>query len=55
MIINPSVFNSMKKMDWKIIHLFGRFYLCKKYNNATKGIRGLIWTVDYVKRREDKK
>lgn len=50
MFIKKQTIERMKKCDWGVIHLFGRFYLVKKYSPATKGIKGMIWDPVIVKK-----
>jgi len=52
MFIEKRVIESMYRMNWGIIHLFGRLYLTKKYSPATKGIKGKIWIIGIVKGSE---
>lgn len=49
MITNKKLIDELIKCDWGCYHLFGNFYLAKKYSPATKGIKGYIWTIDYAR------
>lgn len=50
MKLKKSLLTRLLDADWGVIHLFGRFYLVKKYSAATKGLRGKIWTIDYLEK-----
>lgn len=47
MKLNKATIEKMYKINWGIYHIFGKFYLVKKYSRPTKGIRGLIWCIDW--------
>lgn len=50
-ILKQSTVDKIIKMEkWGCIHLFWRFYLIKKYSPATKGLKGMIWTIDFAKK-----
>lgn len=47
MKLHKNTIEAMYACGWGIHHLFGRFYLVKKWSRPTKGIRGLIWCIDW--------
>ena len=47
MKLHKNTIEAMYACGWGIHHLFGKFYLVKKYSKPTKGIRGLIWCIDW--------
>lgn len=36
--LKKSTIDKMYRIDWGCIHLFGKFYVVKKYSPSTKGI-----------------
>jgi hypothetical protein len=52
MILSKKTIKAMYEINWGIHHLFGNFYLVKMYSPRTKGLRRLIWVIDYAKERK---
>ena len=47
--LKKSTIVKMYRIDWGVIHLFSKFYLVKKYSPSTKGIKGKLWHIVFVK------
>lgn len=50
-ILKEETIRKMYEMEWGIFHIIGPIYISKKYSPATKGLKGLIWTIDIKRRR----
>lgn len=50
MFIKKSLLEKLIEIDWGVIHIFWKIYLVKKYSPATRGIKGKIWTIEFVRK-----
>lgn len=50
-ILKKETIKKMYEMEWGIVHIIGPIYISKKYSPATRGLKGLIWTIDIKRRR----
>lgn len=45
--------NKFIKCGWPVKHLFGKYYLIKKYSLLTTGVRGKVWVIRKEKEVKD--
>lgn len=50
-ILRKETIEQMYRMKWGIFHIIGPIYIAKKYSPATRGLKGLILTIDIKRRR----
>ncbi|MFR1686063.1 MAG: hypothetical protein ACLSVX_02745 [Massilimicrobiota timonensis] len=53
-VLKEETIKKMYAMEWGIFHIIGPIYIAKKYSPATRGLKGLIWTID-IKKKERRK